>query len=340
MARTIGCWLCVVAVASGLAAPRNFVRSKASFRGSPKGLVAPLIAPPPPPPDAVTLPTVVDAAADAAADAALATLRAGSAVEVVDAFVGRNRARLSVDGEAVDVDTTRLCQREDEAAWLRVRAALDLTASEFDAARDRHRFASRDDVLARKAELASAPRPFRGNEATRFGLKNEPRAIADYVRATGHVVEATGLWTLGAYGASPDGLVFDGESHGLLEVKTSFAKRKKSHHGPFTKCPRRFFAQIQGQLAVVDREWQRGTTGVVFCLNRAWNSPTLILSFLVGEWCDLVSWIPRNSHRPNFAVVRVYRDRAFWDAELRPALEAFSRDLAALRAAQAPSEPS
>ena len=78
-----------------------------------------------------------------------------------------------------------------------------------------------------------------------------------------------GLWTLGAYGASPDGLVFDGESHGLLEVKTSFAKRKKSHHGPFTKCPRRFFAQIQGQLAVVDREWQRGTTGVVFCPNRA-----------------------------------------------------------------------
>ena len=65
-----------------------------------------------------------------------------------------------------------------------------------------------------------------------------------------------------------------------------------------------------------------------------------ILSFLVGEWCDLVSWIPRNSHRPNFAVVRVYRDRAFWDVELRPALEAFSRDLAALRAAQASSEPS
>ena len=49
------------------------------------------------------------------------------------------------------------------------------------------------------------------------------------------------------------------------------------------------------------------------------------------EWCDLVSWIPRNSNRPNFAVLRVHRDRDFWDAELRPELDRFAADLAALR---------
>ena len=300
MSRLAVLCLLLLPAAQGLAAPKNRVRGKALLRKR-GGLLqpsvvdeqapaqAPVQAPAPPPV------AVVD-------EAARAALRAATSVEVLGVS-GRNTASLLLDGREVAYDTTTLCQRDDEAVWLEVRRHLNLTASEFDAARDRYRFASRADVLARKARLPSAPPPFRGNEATRFGLKHEPRAVEDYARATGAAVSPTGLWTLDGFGASPDGLVVDAAgSHGLLEVKTSFAKRHKAHHGPFTKCPRRFYAQIQGQLAVCDR-----------------------------EWCDLVSWIPRNSARPNYAVLRVHRDRDFWDAELRPELDRFAADLAALR---------
>lgn len=87
----------------------------------------------------------------------------------------------------------------------------------------------------------------------------------------------------------------DGEQ-GLLEVKCSFARRQKAALGPLTKCPNRYFHQIQGQLELCNR-----------------------------EFCDLVIWIPSDA-----AILRVTRDRAFFEDEMRPALDAFSRDLDAL----------
>ena len=213
-------------------------------------------------------------------------------------ITAQNTATLELDGRTVDIDTRNLSQRVDEAAWLKCRAALDLTASEFDAARDKHKFSSRDDVLQWQA---GAPRPKLGGPPIEFGKRHESTAIKAYARKTGHDVAATGLWTdsTGKYGASPDGLVIDhatGES-GLLEVKCLWSRRHKRQLAPLTKCPNRYFAQVQGQMEICDR-----------------------------EWCDLVLWV---SH--DVRVLRVPRDREFWSDELGPAVSAFSEELEAMR---------
>ena len=74
--------------------------------------------------------------------------------------------------------------------WLAVRAALEITASEFAAARDTWKHATRDELLKRKMGEGA---PFRGNAATTFGLEMEPRAIALYERLTDSTVTPTGL---------------------------------------------------------------------------------------------------------------------------------------------------
>ena len=215
-------------------------------------------------------------------------------------ITGRHAATLELDGRTVDIDTRDLSQRVDEAAWLKCRAALDLTASEFDAARDKHKFSSREDVL--RWQSGQVPRPKLGGAPIEFGKRHESTAIKAYARRTGNDVAATGLWTdsTGKYGASPDGLVVDratGEA-GLLEVKCLWSRRHKRQLAPLTKCPNRYFAQVQGQMEVCDR-----------------------------EWCDLVLWVPHDVR-----VLRVPRDRAFWRDELGPAVTAFSEELSAMRA--------
>ena len=215
-------------------------------------------------------------------------------------ITGRHAATLELEDRTVDVDTRNLSQRVDEAAWLKCRAALDLTASEFDAARDKHKFSSRGDVL--RWQAGQVPRPKLGGPPIEFGKRHESSAIKAYARKTGHDVAATGLWTdsTGKYGASPDGLVVDratGEE-GLLEVKCLWSRRHKRQLAPLTKCPNRYFAQVQGQMEVCDR-----------------------------EWCDLVLWNPHDVR-----VLRVPRDRDFWRDELGPAVLAFSEELSAMRA--------
>ena len=247
------------------------------------------------------------------AGAALAKLvPEGRAVTRVT-VVGAHRARLELErgapggGDALEVDTRALNQELDQPAWLACRDALDVTASEFSAAAfDDSRFVKRSELLAIKA--GECARPKVGGEAVRFGRANEPRAVAQYARETGHSVAPTGLWldARGRWGASPDGVVVDSRdgSEGLLEVKCSFARRRKPAHPQFEHCPRRYYAQVQGQLALAGR-----------------------------EWCDLVLWIPRNSPQKNYCVVRVARDRKFWDDELEPALARFSEDLERRRSA-------
>ena len=214
-------------------------------------------------------------------------------------ITGRHAAKLELDGRTFDIDTRDISQSVDEAAWLKCRAALDLTASEFDAARNKHKFSSRDDVL--RWQAGQVPRPKLGGPPIEFGKRHEITAIKAYARKTGHDVAATGLWTdpTGKYGASPDGLVVDratGEA-GLLEVKCLWSRRHKRQLAPLTKCPNRYFAQVQGQMEVCDR-----------------------------EWCDLVLWVPHDVR-----VLRVPRDRDFWRDELGPAVSAFSEDLEAMR---------
>ena len=214
-------------------------------------------------------------------------------------ITGQNTATLELDGRTVDIDTRSLSQRVDEAAWLKCRAALDLTASEFDAARDKHKFSSREDVL--RWQSGTVPRPKLGGPPIEFGKRHESTAIKAYARLTGNDVAATGLWTdsTGKYGASPDGLVVDratGEA-GLLEVKCLWSRRHKRQLALLTKCPNRYFAQVQGQMEVCAR-----------------------------EWCVLVLWNPHDVR-----VLRVPRDRDFWREELGPAVAAFSEELEAMR---------
>ena len=141
----------------------------------------------------------------------------------------RNHATvLFSDGSRREVHTPSLDQRTDEAEWLAVRAALEITASEFAAAKDEWRHASRDLLLRRK--LGDPAAQFRGNAATAFGTRMEPRAVRMYERVTGHAVEPTGLHMHDnlRWGASPDGIVTTAANEtGLLDVKCSFRHRER-----------------------------------------------------------------------------------------------------------------
>ena len=185
------------------------------------------------------------------------------------------------------------------------RASLDVTASEFScAAFDESDFVSRAQLLEDKVRLGA--RKHVDNDATRFGLKYERSAIAQYARDTGHAVNATGLWTdtSVAVGASPDGLIVDpatGELKGLLEVKCFYSRRAERAFPQWDQCPRRYYAQIQGQLAVCD-----------------------------AAWCDLVCWIHKNSRAQNYCVIRIVRDQVYCE-QLAERLAHFSTDLGQLR---------
>ena len=101
-------------------------------------------------------------------------------------------------------------------------------------------------------------RRWRGNAATAWGLKMEPLAVAQYQRMTGNAVADTGLHVHPnlRWGASPDGLVTTPQgAEGLLEVKCFYRLRGKGEAPQHTSCPKEYFDQIQGQLAIVGRDW-------------------------------------------------------------------------------------
>mmetsp|Transcript_77829 Transcript_77829/g.152311 ORF Transcript_77829/g.152311 Transcript_77829/m.152311 type:complete len:350 (-) Transcript_77829:268-1317(-) len=252
--------------------------------------------------------------------------------------IGRNLARVTFQSgtqASIDVNTTELHQQRDMKLWLATRASLDVTASEFSAVLDKSRFSSRRQLLENK--LGLNPKPFTGNAATKWGLRVEPLAVQQYIEVTGNTVYETGLWChrgdafleatqesencvgtaeqqeesngVNGLGASPDGLVFDpkldaqGEpAHGLLEVKCFFGRRHKKELAQWEHCPNRFYDQIQGQLELCDR-----------------------------PFCDLFLWIPRNSKKKNFCVIRVPRNRDYWKDTLGPAISSFRTELSTAR---------
>ena len=96
------------------------------------------------------------------------------------------------NGTVAEVHTPSLAQTQ-HGEWLAVRAALEITASEFAAARDAWKHATREELLRRKMGVGAV---FRGNAATAFGLEMEPHAVALYERLTDSKVAAllqTGL---------------------------------------------------------------------------------------------------------------------------------------------------
>jgi putative phage-type endonuclease len=114
---------------------------------------------------------------------------------------------------------------------------------------------------------------FVGNDATRWGVANEPNGILAYSAHTGNVVDNTGLhvhkatsWLAG----SPDGLV---GTEGMLEVKCPFW-RKKDGTRVHKEVPSHYYLQINLCLEAAER-----------------------------EWCDFISWSPEG-----YAIYRITRD--------------------------------
>jgi hypothetical protein len=175
-------------------------------------------------------------------------------------------------------------------------------------------------------------------QACEWGLKMEPKALKQYCEVTGNQVQETGLhirqFSPGLVenasasasrsaadadatttppilvGASPDGLVVDAkdQSRGVLEIKSLWGRRNKKELPQFKHCPQRFYDQIQGQLAVCDL-----------------------------EWCDLIMYIPPNSPRQhkgptkNYCILRIQRDRTYWNETLLPSIQSFCREVEELR---------
>lgn len=188
------------------------------------------------------------------------------------------------------IDEEGRAGEQGSAEWFYLRAQCHATASEFSSVCNRNYFASRDNLLLRKLDMLDK---FCGNSATRYGQYCEDIAVRDYEAFSAVKVEKAGLEIHPVYrnfGGSPDGLV--GEE-GLIEVKCPFKYRDTTRLPRHRVCPRQYKDQVQGLLAITGR-----------------------------KWCDLVVWCPRD-----MVVVRVERDRPYWEKEILPHLLSFSKEL-------------
>ena len=212
-------------------------------------------------------------------------------------------------------------------------------------------------------DTKSSPRS--NSKACAWGIKMEPLAFAQYsdlMEATNNSdgdedcadeerprngVEETGMYLLKhtdptskrtyVFGASPDGMVTEyrlkpdsdvpQKSVGLLEIKSLWGRRNKKSLPNFDHCPSRFYDQIQGQLAICNK-----------------------------DWCDLMLFIPpgdgsggggkkkkrkgksakkrkkqaaaaakntRKANGKNYSIVRVKRNEKYWNETVLPALIEF-----------------
>lgn len=154
-------------------------------------------------------------------------------------------------------------------------------------------------------ELLYKPRDLSKNAYVKYGVVNEDNAISAYCASTGNAVSQSGLFVHMDYpylGASPDGLV---EDDGVVEVKClpsignmtfeeaiaakkniclAFVDEKLS-----LKKTHDYFYQIQGQLAIANR-----------------------------EFCDLVVYADKDMH-----IERIPRDVATWEGVMLPKLKQF-----------------
>ncbi|KAJ1452010.1 hypothetical protein M885DRAFT_331017 [Pelagophyceae sp. CCMP2097] len=111
-------------------------------------------------------------------------------------FVGQHEAAFThEDGTETILDTRTLDQSNDRRAWFLARAALDVTASEFAAAAfDSSSFFSRAELL--KSKASGMDRKSVSNDATRFGIANEHKAVEQYARDRNASVNSTGCLPL------------------------------------------------------------------------------------------------------------------------------------------------
>jgi len=171
-----------------------------------------------------------------------------------------------------------------------------LTASNVGAALGLCPWTTRRQAFAR----ATGNDKFNGNDATRWGTKNEANGVLAYSAHTGNLVRPTGLHVHNDYpwlAGSPDGLI--GEE-GLLEVKCPYW-RKRDGSRLHKSIPMHYYLQV---LLCLE------------CANR--------------EWCDFISWAPEN-----YTIFRITRDSDLHEA-LMPHYTEFYACIA--RGTEEPSE--
>ena len=97
----------------------------------------------------------------------------------------------------------------------------------------------------------------------------------------------------------------DEYEYGLLEIKCLYGQRTKKKLKQYEYCPKRFYDQIQGQLAICGGE--------------------------KISWCDLIVWIPRNgnskTNNENYSIVRVHKNETYWNTKLLPEIQAFVKEV-------------
>lgn len=143
---------------------------------------------------------------------------------------------------------TDLVQGSDE--WLSARVGK-VTCSNLGALLGQVSYTSRAEAYRRARGVDT----FEGNDATRWGTKNEKKGIRAFEMATGLNVRATGLHTHPEHAwlaGSPDGLV--GEN-GIVEVKCPYYFKRGQDSRIHTKVPGHYWMQINALLEITDREW-------------------------------------------------------------------------------------
>jgi hypothetical protein len=214
--------------------------------------------------------------------------------------------------------------------------------------------------------------PSRSNsKACAWGIKMEPLAFnqySDLLEATNddddegspqNHVEETGMYLLKhvdpntqktyVFGASPDGIVTehriaaDGDdastpaqpSVGLLEIKSLWGRRHKTSLPDFDRCPSRFYDQIQGQMAICDKEWcdlmlfipagdATGSGG-----NSKNKRKGKSAKKRKKQAAAAAAKTTRKKKGRNYSIVRVKRNEEYWNETVLPALIQFCDEVEA-----------
>lgn len=133
------------------------------------------------------------------------------------------------------------------------------------------------ELLAEK--LTGESKSFFENDAMRWGTETEPQARSMYeLRSGNKVSEVAFIEYDESIGVSPDGLIGD---DGMLEIKcpTTIMQIRRALTDDYSKD---YYAQIQMQLWVADR-----------------------------QWCDFLSFDPRLDVEAGYLLQRVDRDEEF-----------------------------
>lgn len=168
-------------------------------------------------------------------------------------------------------------------AWFKARGGR-ITGSAVGAILGLSPFAKPYDVMRRMVrDYYGLPAEFTGNVATQWGTLHEAGAVAEYEMITARVVKPAYFVTYEDWlGASPDGYVSE---KGLIEVKCPFGLRHEFAPVKFKMAKEQphYYAQMQIQLFVTDR-----------------------------EWCDFWQWVPSDNN-----LERVHRDQRYIDTMLK-----------------------